>query len=161
MSAPERRLRAKRSSTIALAVLFEYYEDCLREDTVRGSRSRRPSLPVIHQQAVLNTTSTASTSTAAAAMSSVGHTKARRPSLVEFHDAMVSFRCFFVEGVDCGCGGCGGGSETYRGMFEVLLLTLVTRLEPPVIVLVPPKCRACFSLSRLRLEFFLGPLLRR
>ncbi|CAJ0606452.1 unnamed protein product [Cylicocyclus nassatus] len=58
---------------------------CLREDTSRGSRSRRPSLPVIQQQAVL--TAIPSTSTART-MSSVGHTKTRRPSLVEFHDAM-------------------------------------------------------------------------
>ncbi|KAK6736330.1 hypothetical protein RB195_019170 [Necator americanus] len=94
MSAPGRRLRTERSSTIALAALFEYYEDCLREDTVRGSRSRRPSLPVIHQQAVLNTTVTNS---AASAMSSVGHTKARRPSLVEFHDA-IRYHAVDIEG---------------------------------------------------------------
>ncbi|KAK5964961.1 hypothetical protein GCK32_017712 [Trichostrongylus colubriformis] len=71
------RLHTQRSSTTALAVLFEYYEDCLREDATRCSRSRRPSLPILQQQPILNKP-----------MSSVGHAKARRPSLVEFHDAM-------------------------------------------------------------------------
>ncbi|VDO44752.1 unnamed protein product [Haemonchus placei] len=77
MSSRDNGVYPKRSSTMALAVLFEYYENCLREDATRCSRSRRPSLPVLQPPPILQKT-----------MSSVGHAKARRPSLVEFHDAM-------------------------------------------------------------------------